>query len=180
MQHVMLDLETWGTRPGSALRSIGAVAFHPNGVGAIDTFYRNIDKQSCIDCGLTVDPLTVAWWEQQSREARAALDADQHPLLAVVGAFEAWWESQHARFIWCQGGNFDEPLWTAACAAVACAPPWKYWDTRCTRTIYHAARFDTRTFKRDGPHHNALEDALFQVKCVQESYRRLRPPSAAA
>jgi hypothetical protein len=172
MRHVMLDLETWGTWPGSALRSIGAVAFDPEGeIG--ETFYRNIEKDSCIECGLAIDPRTAEWWEKQSLESRAALLIDPQPLLAVVGAFEFWWRSQRAQYVWCQGGNFDEPLWSAACAAVECAPPWKYWDTRCTRTIYHAARLDPRSIRRDSSHHNALGDALFQVKCVQESYRRL-------
>ena len=33
MSDVMLDLETWGTRPGCAIRSIGACVFNPNGEG---------------------------------------------------------------------------------------------------------------------------------------------------
>jgi len=38
--HVMFDLETWGTTPGSALRSIGAVEFDPMGKDIGRTFYR--------------------------------------------------------------------------------------------------------------------------------------------
>ncbi len=61
MNHLMLDLETWGTAPGSALRSIGAVFFDLDGKTG-ETFYRNIDKQSCLDAGLKIDPATVSWW----------------------------------------------------------------------------------------------------------------------
>ena len=174
MQDVMLDLETWGTRPGSALRSIGAVQFDAATDATGRTFYRNIEKESCLDAGLSIDPHTLEWWERQSPESLAALNTDPTPLATVVAQFEEWWRAGAARYVWCQGGNFDEPLWAAACVAVKWAPPWKYWDARCTRTIYHAARFDPRSLSRQGMHHNALDDALFQVQCVQESVRRLR------
>ena len=53
---VMLDLETWGTMPGSALRSIGAITFDPYGNdGFVEaSFYRNIDHVSCERAGLKV------------------------------------------------------------------------------------------------------------------------------
>ena len=48
--HAMLDLETWGTKPGSAIRSIGAALFTLDGnIGG--TFYCNVDEQSCLDIG---------------------------------------------------------------------------------------------------------------------------------
>ena len=71
--HVMLDLETWGTRPGSALRSIGAVTFGLNATSVGARFYRNIDKESCLLAGLTVDTETVSWWLKQAPEAVAYL-----------------------------------------------------------------------------------------------------------
>jgi len=179
MRHVMLDLETWGTTPGSALRSIGAVSFEFGGAVG-DSFYRNIDEQSCLDRGLTVDPQTNAWWLRQPEQARAALLDNQQPLLKVVVEFHRWFLfEQDAQFVWSQGGNFDEPLWAAAARACGERLPWKFWDARCTRTIYHAAEFDPRSMKREGVHHNALDDALFQIACVQESYRRLsKKPNA--
>lgn len=171
-RHVMLDLETWGTRPGSALRSIGAIFFEPAGeVGG--SFYRNISRASCTTVGLEVDAATEEWWRKQSAQARDALDLDQQPLPRVVEEFHGWCREGGATFVWSQGANFDEPLWQAAARAVNARAPWKYWNVFCTRTFYRAADFDPRTIKRDGSHHNALDDALFQVRCVQESYRRI-------
>jgi hypothetical protein len=178
MKSIMLDLETWGTAPGSALRSIGAIAFEPDGqIG--DEFYRNIDEQSCLDAGLTIDPSTVAWWEKQSLESRAALMVDQMPLLAVIGEFEHWWREQGAKFVWSHGANFDEPLWTAACRAHQCRPPWDYWNTRCTRTLFHIANLDPRSMRRSGTHHNALDDCRFQIECVHKARAMLRATEAA-
>lgn len=183
MRHVMLDLETWGTKPGSALRSIGAVAFELEG-GVGESFYQNIDQGSCVRAGLTIDEATVAWWKKQSQEAQAALLINPVPLTNVVTEFNAFFHNVDAYFVWSQGGNFDEPLWNAATSAAGFAVPWKFWNARCTRTLYQLAGFDPRTLKRDGTHHNALDDALFQVNCVQASARLLRrateKPSATA
>lgn len=98
--HIMLDLETWGTTPGSDLRSIGACVFDPLvgyvaghdcpvGSRQCPTFYLATDNPSCDvheqpyrywDEGserrykypLTRDPATVQWWSEQSDEANAA------------------------------------------------------------------------------------------------------------
>ena len=97
----------------------------------------------------------------------------------MVEEFHVWFCNQGAQFIWSQGGNFDEPLWVAAAVAVNSPIPWKYYNTRCTRTAYHLAGFDPRTMPRDGTHHNAIDDARYQIHCVQESYRRLREAAFA-
>lgn len=70
MPHIMIDLETMGTRPGSAILSIGACSFDPNWLGGSDsdhepgearrTFYQNITLASCLDAGLTIDAATEA------------------------------------------------------------------------------------------------------------------------
>lgn len=91
--NIMLDLETWGTTPGSDIRSIGACVFDPDsgtygdktnasfGIGA-DTFYLAVDNPVMNDSTiadepvykypLTRDPKTVQWWSEQSSEAQSA------------------------------------------------------------------------------------------------------------
>ena len=107
MTHVMLDLETLGTKPGCVIRSIGAVVFTLDGVlGA--QFYANIDKQSCVDAGLTVDPATEAWWAGQSQEARDALLVNPRPLADIVGEFRAWYEINGGTNVWSQSRPWCE------------------------------------------------------------------------
>jgi hypothetical protein len=166
MNHLMLDLETWGTAPGSALRSIGAVFFDLDGKTG-ETFYRNIDKASCLDAGLTIDPSTVSWWSRQSAAAQRALEVDQMPLRNVVFDFHSWAAKAGRIRVWSQGAAFDTVLWDfAARAAGYPSVPWKFWDTRDTRTVYDLFGFDARDLPRDGTYHNALDDAVYQVKCV--------------
>lgn len=173
LNNVMLDLETWGTRPGCAIRSVGAVTFDPYGTSTGDEFYLNIDDASCASAKLHKDPDTVRWWSQQSREAQDSLLRDPVPLRKVAVAFCGWWRKSRGIFLWGQGANFDGVLWEHALRAVDHAPPWRFYDTRDTRTAYDMGQFDSRTIKRRGTYHNALDDAKHQVACVQAAYRKV-------
>lgn len=171
----MLDLETWGTAPGSALRSIGAVAFDPHGGQNWDeyVYYANIELASCEEVGLKVDPQTVEWWSRQSREAEDALLKEPRDLFTVVAQFHEWWSRVNGVYLWSNGANFDEVLWRSACDAVNRNVPWKYWNVRDTRTIWHAAHINPKMIPRAGIAHNALEDARHQAKCVTQAYAKL-------
>lgn len=173
MRHVMLDLETWGTRPGCALRSIGACAFSLDRELINQTFYMNVDEASCLAAGLEKDRSTVEWWEKQSLEARAHLMIDPRPLVSVVRAFHGWFREIGGEFVWGHGANFDEPIWVAAAHAVGERVPWKFWNARCTRTLYHAADFDPRSIPRSGTHHDAGDDAHYQARCVIAAAKKL-------
>ena len=169
MAHIMFDLETWGTRPGSALRSIGAVVFDPAGGEMGAEFYRNISDESCTNLGLAKDPATMAWWARQSETAQASLAVNTLPLSSVVTDFHQWFKANGGEQIWCQGANFDSVLWEAAAIAAGARPPWKFWNVRDTRTIYEVFRFNDKTLPRAGTYHNALDDAKHQVLCVQKA-----------
>lgn len=172
----MFDLETFGTQPGSVIRSIGAVYFDPQGAEAPRhlTFYANIDRKSCEDAGLTVDPETEAWWAKQSPEAQKALLQNCRPLAEVAREFHDWFNRHIGWQIWCQGANFDAVLWEAAVRAVGLSAPWKFYNVRDTRTVYEAFGFDTKSVQRIGTYHNALDDARHQAVCVQKAFRRDR------
>lgn len=172
--NIMMDLETWGTTPGSALRSIGACEFNPHTDEIGETFYANIADQSCLSAGLVQDAGTVAWWGRQTQKAQDALLVDQRPLSEVVISFAQWFRKVRGVFVWSQGANFDQPLWDAACRAVGLEAPWKFWDSRCTRTAYDMGGLNPRTIKRMGTHHNALDDAIHQARCVQAAYQNRR------
>lgn len=171
--NVSFDLETWGTRPGCAIRSVGAAMFDPHSMEIGSEFYANVSDASCEVAGLHRDQSTVDWWKKQSQQARDALTADQRTLTEVVASFDDWWRKNRAIFVWSQGANFDEPIWSAACHAIGRKTPWRFYDSRCTRTVYDAAGFDPRSVRRAGTHHNALSDAKHQALCVQKSYAKI-------
>lgn len=174
MNNVMLDLETWGTRPGSSLRSIGAVVFdpHTDEIGP-NEFYANIMDDSCKQAGLTKDDQTVEWWSRQSQKAQDSLVESPLTLTEVASSFNQWFRKQHGIFVWGQGANFDPVLWECAMRAVQMPIPWKFYDVRDTRTVYDVAQFDSRSVRRTGTYHNALDDARHQAVCVQRAYAKI-------
>jgi inhibitor of KinA sporulation pathway (predicted exonuclease) len=171
--HVMLDLETWGTAPGCAIRSIGAVAFSLVHIDVSPApFYRNIEDQSCVDAGLIKDPATEAWWAKQSAEAQDFLLRDPVLLPEALSEFWTWFKQVDGAQLWSQGANFDIPILEAAYRATGVAIPWKYFNVRDTRTVYDICGFDYYAEAREGTHHNALDDCMHQIKMVQAAIGR--------
>lgn len=173
MNNVMLDLETFGTAPGSAIRSVGAVVFDPNTSALGPEFYMNVDDASCTVAGLTKDASTVAWWAKQSKAAQDSLLVEQKPIADVLAAFAAWFSKNRGIFIWSQGSNFDEVLLGCAYRKLNMRQPWKFHEARDTRTAYDISGFNSYNVKRVGTYHNALDDAKHQAKCVQMSYAKV-------
>lgn len=169
MAHVMVDLETWGVRPGSALRSIGAVVFDPETGDIGGKFYRNISDASCEAFGLVRDPSTVKWWSEQSAEASRALVENQCDLGDVLLAFTAWWAKVGGEQIWGHGASFDPVLLMSAYDACLMDAPWLFWNIRCCRTVLATA--NRTPDRRGGTHHNALDDAIAQAKAVAAAFR---------
>lgn len=174
MSHVMLDLETWGLRPGCAIRSIGAVVFNPHADIIGSRFYRNVDLDSCLHMGLKQEQGTIDWWNKPENEkARAAFtDSPVFPMWQAIGAFDTWFKRQLGKQLWCQGPNFDDPVLTYVYDLMELEPPWKFYNVRCTRTIYEHCGFDARELPREGTYHNAVDDAEYQALCVQAAYRK--------
>lgn len=158
-RRVMIDLETFGTRPGSLIVSLGAVRF---GEGKIlDRYYARIDPLDAQARGLVIDAATVVWWMQQSAESRIEIAAGGgKPLADVLGEFGAWLGEEPTE-IWGNGASFDNVLLDEAFRACGLKRPWAFWMDRCYRTMKE--RHPEVKLVRKGTHHNALDDAESQA-----------------
>jgi hypothetical protein len=172
-RHVMLDLETWGVRPGSVIVAVGAVRFDAD-EAPTDPFYVNVSAQSCMDAGLSADADTVCWWLRQSDAARARLFEPKPVALAeALEQFTAWWSG--ATFVWGNGASFDPVLLEAAYRAVGRRAPWRYQDIRDVRTLAHLVPKSVLDgVLSNGVAHDALADAERQARQVQACIRWLR------
>ena len=162
---VMLDLETVGNGKNSAIVSIGAVPFNANGIIEGNDFYREINLQSCFDEGLQADGSTIAWWMQQSEEARQVFDNNDKAehLLIVLDDLRNWMSKLQVKEVWGCGSDFDNAILSNAYRKVGIAEPWKFWNNRCYRTL--KSLFPGVKIDREGTvHHNALGDAEAQTK----------------
>jgi hypothetical protein len=160
MIQVMLDLETMSVRSNAAIASIGAVKFEI-GTGIVDQFYRTVDLRTCKAAGLHVDPETVGWWNQQSKEARQALLKDNVSLHQALDDFTEWF-GRSSLPTWGNGAGFDNVIMENAYQALNMKRPWRPWEDRCYRTIKNIIQVPAD--ERQGVYHNALDDALHQTR----------------
>ena len=176
--NIMIDLETWGTIPGCAIRSIGAVTFGQNAI--IAPFYVNVDLDSQRRCGLHQDPETMSWWRSQTAEAQNAFSEQPH--IHIVAALDRLWSYVERRDpknvrVWCHGLSFDLPILKAA--AHACGmpkEPWEFRNERDTRTIYGMLtpeQYESLP-KYEGTKHHALKDAENQARQVMAAIHMIR------
>ncbi len=161
--HIMLDIETLGTAPGSVITSIGAVMFVPARQLISDEFYRRVDPVSCQALGMTIDAPTVMWWMGQSESARSELQKSGLHISEALQDLSTWF----GRFpviegVWGNGAGFDNAHMEAAYRINGTRRPWKYSQDRCYRTMKSV--FPGIPMPECvGTHHNALDDARFQA-----------------
>lgn len=177
MKNVMIDLETMGNRPRSAVVAIGAVFFDKTGLGP--EFYVRVDLASCVKAGLRLDTSTVLWWLAQEDAARRELHDEKLERLELreaMGQLTDFLTGHSVEFsIWGNGSDFDNVLTVDAYEAVGLEAPWRFWSHRCYRTL-KALRPDMRV-PRTGTHHNALDDAKSQALHAIDLVRALNCPA---
>jgi exodeoxyribonuclease VIII len=169
--NIMIDLETLGTGHDAAIVSIGAVSFNKQDI--ISGFYVTVDVCDAIRYG-AVSGDTVKWWMQQSDEARKVFnDPNAMTLPQALSEFVQWlglfWNA-HEFKIWGNGAAFDNVILANAFDKCDLSTPWEFWNDRCYRTI--RAQYPDVVVEREGTHHNALDDARYQVKVLQEIMRQ--------
>lgn len=166
--HVMIDLETLGTKHDAVILSIGAAKFDPNTLTRVDdTFYVTIDPATCTAFGLKIEASTVLWWMDKDR--RVALDelleSPRVDLPSALDGFTQWFGTQSLP-VWGNGATFDNVILRNAFEKIGQPCPWEFWHDRCYRTVKALA--GGVEIKRVGTHHNALEDAITQAHHLQD------------
>jgi hypothetical protein len=167
--NVMIDLETLGNVPGSTILSIGAIGFGPDGFEPMRAIYLAINRKSCKDAGLIEDPETVAWWNDQSEEAKRALrEADSIRTSLSVGRalndFSKWLNKQFSNslLLWGNGSFYDLGILEAARIKTGHYPIWPKHADRCYRTLKNLRK--DIVFEPSGIKHDALDDAIAQAQ----------------
>lgn len=172
-ERVMVDIETLGIEPGSAILSIGAVEFAPGGLG--DEFYREISLESCQDAGLHIDAGTLEWWLNQDDAVTGILTGGD-PLEDVLGSFWCWFPD--GAEVWANSPSFDCEMLEAAFDGVGMTEPWEFHDERDVRTLRSLPC--AAAVEMDGDEHDALDDARHQARIVSETLGQLMRSSEVA
>jgi hypothetical protein len=172
-KHVMLDLETLSTRADGVILSIGAVKFdpHSNNVGE-DAFYASISVDSNTSAGRHISESTLLWWLQQSPDAQRVFTEPKMPLAVALDEFAAWFDHPNYE-VWSNGADFDIPMMNHAFMTHGLDSPWKFYNSRCFRTMKSMSFAKAAVKVENKLKHNALTDALTQAQQLQEYYKTL-------
>ena len=164
MKNIMLDLETMGNGPQSAIVAIGAVYFDEQEFG--DTFYRKVSLDSSIKAGLKVDASTIIWWLKQSEDARGELTDEQtsYSLCDVLFELKQFFKQKTNIKVWGNGAGFDNVILRSAYEVTNQKVPWEFWNDRCFRTIRNIFRIPGYVRPEKYLAHHALHDAMAQAE----------------
>lgn len=181
MKHIMLDLETLGTRADSVILSLGAVKFDLDSDKIDDKgFYASISVDSNLDLGRRIQEDTLLWWFKQDIAAQTVFHEEKTTLAQALEDFSDWVGTDDYE-VWSNGADFDLPMVAHAYAQIQMETPWKFWASNCFRTYKKlpGAKAIASGVPFSGVKHNALADAFHQAQVAQAIHAGLFGKAAA-
>lgn len=164
MEDVMIDFETLGHRYDAVIIQIAGAYFSRSTGEVSKTFIRNVNASSELRNGFKVDGSTIYWWLSQSDEARKSIErTNAVDSLTAMTDFNEF--LRDAKYIWSHA-TFDFVILMNHLDRLNIKASFTYRKARDIRTLLDVTHISNR-IKRDGVHHNALDDCLHQIKyCI--------------
>lgn len=164
IKRVMLDFETLGNGKNACVAQVGACYFGEGDVS--DRFKRTVNAEDSIRNGAAMDASTVYWWLSQSPEAIKSITAG--PLSSERETFEQLNDFlAEADEIWSHA-TFDFVILMESMKRLGIKPKFSYRHARDIRTLHALSGLDRDATKREGVHHDALDDAVYQAGYVMK------------
>ena len=169
MINAFLDLETLGTGPAPAIVQIGLVIFDTENAPHRSSFL--VDWAADLEVGGELDPDCLRWWVQGTVEQRTMLALGKGvsfaEAFAEVRSICSAWEVQS---YWANGHDW---AWLeAAGRRHKLKPFWPYSAVRDLRTLRKTVCAGIEIERDDAGKHDALADALWGARLVQEMHRQ--------
>lgn len=178
--HLMLDLETWSTRPLAAISQIAVMPFEMKKRGRIfqeKCFNAYVLLQDNVG---VVDQGTLLFWMKEGSAAKQKLihgletegvtcaEALQRlivwPQETGIPGFESWGDIEA---IWSKGAAFDLPILENAFNQHGLPAPWHYQTAACARTVQRTHGEITDIDTTSMTPHFAPDDCLYQIMALQ-------------
>lgn len=159
--HIMVDSETYDTKPTAVILSIGAVVI----VDPIQSYYRELDPTT--QTYRTVSDSAKEWWSNQPMP----IPIGPYSLYDALTDFSGWLQDickGAEPVIWCKGTDFDVAILTNAYEQMYLPVPWKYNNIRDCRTVFKIAEWEP-----EKANHSALDDATKQAYGLRQALYKL-------
>lgn len=182
MKHIMVDLESLGTRSDAVILSLGAVKFDLDSDKIDDkAFYAPISIDSNLELGRRIQEDTLLWWLKQEIAAQSVFHEEKIALPQALEDFSDWVGTGDYE-VWSNGADFDIPMVAHAFAQIQMETPWKFWASNCVRTYKKlpGAKAIASGVPFTGVKHSALADAVHQAQVVQAIHKNLFSATKAA
>lgn len=177
MNHIMLDIETLGTRPGSVILQVAAVKFDPITGAVGDSFCSSVPTSQQHRRGATRDEATNDWWLDDP-ERSAILQRITCPfgeVTVVLNALANFVVDSNPPRLWASSPNFDMVLLEDLYRRFSVSVPWTYRQFRDLRTLIDlvgAERYSDILPAPEGAH-DALVDARYQAQVACRAMRTI-------
>lgn len=159
MHHLMLDIETLGTKPGCVITQIACIPFTEDGPGPESTWFRaNIDITT-YGHNFHIDAATLKWAIEKGVPILRDNQIDAALALLDLANFIARRVKDDNRVkIWANSPTFDCEILEAAWRRFDIQVPWHYWHCLDYRTEMWR---DPR--RAEPAAHDATQDCLDQI-----------------
>lgn len=182
----MLDIETLGRGPNCVVPQVAVVPFNLNGEpleqDVIDNFTFNcklhIGDQLAL--GYTIDPETLAWWQQQKEAVRSDVFSGAYSISQFQGGFITYMKRVVDTFktynIWASAPKLDFGCLHSILVGPGLEYPILYSAERCLRTMKELVKTLYPQFKlpKGFNPHDAVEDCKRQIIDAQACYAYLK------
>lgn len=172
MNHIMIDIEAFGTDDNAFVCSIGAAVFDPWAQAGVGNTFYNAMTPNDNQRGAVLNAQTVLWWMRQSEKDNLIAEMENPKvavdLWAALQNFSAFWKDNKATHIWANNVTFDINILTNAYSRYNMSTPWHYMDITCMSPLRLIGKHTNAPSIPANVHkHDALEDAIWQAKMVQ-------------
>jgi DNA polymerase III epsilon subunit-like protein len=136
-KHLVVDIETLGVDPGSAVVAIGAVVMQADAVRGevcLGMFEGFIETVSACEYGV-MNPETVKWWAKQNEGVRGKVMGGKQTTREVLEAFVAFVKEHKPDYVWANSPSFDLEMLKALFRKLGMAWPLSFRQERDSRTL---------------------------------------------
>lgn len=169
----MIDFETIGQNPDTAVISLGACFFDEKSGEIGPTFYMAFDIDEQLKRGRTVTADTLKFWMNQSGAAKKVFNEKAKPAKEVLELFSQWVLSNNTIGKvqpWGNGSSFDISIIEHLFRMYEVKCPWQFFNIYDLRTFKRYIAGGAKVDKSEGVNHNALDDAKNQALYVIKYY----------
>lgn len=179
-----IDLETYGLTADAIILQIACAFIDDEGNEKL--FHTPVSIKDQQNKGRIATLATLDWWAKQKPEVKEAVltpaeAADAPTLREALVALTTWLNTAGKGFKlhpFGNGASFDLAMLNHAYASEGLSPPWHFRmerDQRTLEALAQAGGLDLRydADKRDGNHHDASSDALYQARRIRRLWDEL-------